>query len=138
MVAAGGSHPAIVVPATPDRPYQNRTKYSQTYRYFRRLASIRVRAAVMPASRVRGSVPAHERHLRPSRRSRMSTRNGLLLTPTIDHLFDRGFISFEDSGILIVSPVQTYARNGKRRRPCSLVEPKGNSNRPNHQCGTIH
>jgi putative restriction endonuclease len=28
-----------------------------------------------------------------------------LLTPSIDHLFDRGFIGFEDSGILIVSPV---------------------------------
>jgi len=27
------------------------------------------------------------------------------LTPSIDHLFDRGFISFEDSGNLIVSPV---------------------------------
>jgi putative restriction endonuclease len=31
--------------------------------------------------------------------------NGLLLTPTIDHLFDRGFISFEEAGRLIVSPV---------------------------------
>jgi hypothetical protein len=29
----------------------------------------------------------------------------LLLTPTVDHLFDKGFISFEDSGKLIVSPV---------------------------------
>jgi hypothetical protein len=29
----------------------------------------------------------------------------LLLTPSIDHLFDRGFIGFEDSGGLIVSPV---------------------------------
>ena len=28
-----------------------------------------------------------------------------LLTPSIDHLFDRGFIGFEDSGKLIVSPV---------------------------------
>ena len=27
------------------------------------------------------------------------------LTPTIDHLFDKGFISFEDKGDLIVSPV---------------------------------
>jgi putative restriction endonuclease len=27
------------------------------------------------------------------------------LTPSIDHLFDRGFIGFEDSGDLIVSPV---------------------------------
>jgi hypothetical protein len=26
-------------------------------------------------------------------------------TPSIDHLFDRGFISFEDSGRVIVSPV---------------------------------
>jgi putative restriction endonuclease len=29
----------------------------------------------------------------------------LLLTPSIDHLFDRGFIGFEDSGKLIISPV---------------------------------
>ncbi len=26
-----------------------------------------------------------------------------MLTPTIDHLFDRGFISFENSGELIIS-----------------------------------
>ncbi len=36
---------------------------------------------------------------------RLNGENGLLLTPTIDHLFDRGFISFENSGELIVSPV---------------------------------
>ena len=35
---------------------------------------------------------------------RLDGENGLLLTPTIDHLFDRGFISFEDSGKLLVSP----------------------------------
>jgi hypothetical protein len=29
----------------------------------------------------------------------------LLLTPSIDHLFDRGFIGFEDNGRLIISPV---------------------------------
>lgn len=27
-----------------------------------------------------------------------------MLTPTIDHLFDRGFITFETSGRLVVSP----------------------------------
>jgi putative restriction endonuclease len=27
------------------------------------------------------------------------------LTPTVDHLFDKGFISFENTGQLIVSPV---------------------------------
>jgi putative restriction endonuclease len=55
--------------------------------------------------------PAHLRasHCKPWRDSnnaeRLDGENGLLLTPTIDHLFDRGFISFEDSGRLIVSPV---------------------------------
>jgi putative restriction endonuclease len=36
---------------------------------------------------------------------RLNGENGLLLTPSIDHLFDRGFISFEGNGRLIVSPV---------------------------------
>jgi hypothetical protein len=36
---------------------------------------------------------------------RLNGENGLLLTPSIDHLFDRGFISFEDNGALIISPV---------------------------------
>src|SRR4029453_15420535 len=35
----------------------------------------------------------------------MDIENGFLLTPSIDHLFDRGFISFEDNGELIVSNV---------------------------------
>ena len=47
-------------------------------------------------------------HCKPWRDSsneeRLNGENGLLLTPTIDHLFDRGFIGFEDSGRLIVSP----------------------------------
>ncbi len=55
--------------------------------------------------------PIHLRasHCKPWRDSsneeRLNGENGLLLTPTMDHLFDRGFISFEDSGVLIVSPV---------------------------------
>ncbi|MFN0242223.1 MAG: HNH endonuclease [Planctomycetota bacterium] len=36
---------------------------------------------------------------------RLDAENGLLLTPSIDHLFDRGFISFRDDGRLLVSPV---------------------------------
>ena len=48
-------------------------------------------------------------HIQPWRDSgndqRLDGENGLLLTPTVDHLFDKGFISFEDSGELIVSPV---------------------------------
>ena len=48
-------------------------------------------------------------HAKPWRDSsneeRLDGENGLLLTPTIDHLFDKGFISFENKGDLIVSPV---------------------------------
>jgi putative restriction endonuclease len=48
-------------------------------------------------------------HIKPWREStnqeRLEEGNGLLLTPSIDHLFDRGFISFEDDGELLVSPV---------------------------------
>ena len=48
-------------------------------------------------------------HCKPWRDStneeRLNGENGLLLTPSIDHLFDRGFIGFEDSGKLIISPV---------------------------------
>jgi putative restriction endonuclease len=48
-------------------------------------------------------------HCKPWRDStndeRLDGENGLLLTPTIDHLFDKGFISFEGSGRLIISPV---------------------------------
>lgn len=64
------------------------------------------------ACRVTGvDQPEHlrARHCKPWRDStneeRLDGENGLLLTPNIDHLFDRGFIGFEDNGDLIVSPV---------------------------------
>jgi predicted restriction endonuclease len=48
-------------------------------------------------------------HSKPWRDStheeRLDGDNGLLLTPSIDHLFDRGFISFRSDGRLVVSPV---------------------------------
>jgi predicted restriction endonuclease len=48
-------------------------------------------------------------HIKPWREStneeRLNGENGLLLTPSIDHLSDRGFISFEDNGEMIISDV---------------------------------
>ncbi len=48
-------------------------------------------------------------HCKPWRDStneeRLDGHNGLLLTPTVDQLFDRGFIGFEDNGDLLISPV---------------------------------
>jgi len=40
-----------------------------------------------------------------SNQERLDPENGFMLTPTIDHLFDRGFISFDNNGDLIVSHV---------------------------------
>lgn len=48
-------------------------------------------------------------HIKPWRESnneeRLTAANGLLLTPSVDHLFDRGFITFDDSGETLISPV---------------------------------
>jgi putative restriction endonuclease len=55
--------------------------------------------------------PAHliGSHIKPWREctndERLEGANGLLLTLSADHLFDRGFISFDDSGELLVSQV---------------------------------
>ena len=46
-------------------------------------------------------------HIKPWRNGnneeRLDPENGFLLTPTVDHLFDKGFISFEDNGRIIRS-----------------------------------
>lgn len=48
-------------------------------------------------------------HIKPWRFStdteKLDGNNGLLLSPHIDHLFDRGFITFDDDGSLLVSPL---------------------------------
>jgi predicted restriction endonuclease len=48
-------------------------------------------------------------HSKPWRDSdneeRLNGENGLLLTPDVDLLFDRGFLSFKDNGDVLVSPV---------------------------------
>lgn len=47
-------------------------------------------------------------HIKPwaesSNKERLDGNNGLLLVPHIDHLFDKGYITFMDSGALIISP----------------------------------
>lgn len=60
-------------------------------------------------TRVEKTIHLVASHCKPWRDSsneeRLNGENGLLLTPTIDHLFDRGFIGFENNGKLIISPV---------------------------------
>lgn len=47
-------------------------------------------------------------HIKPWSKStffeKIDGNNGLLLSPHIDRLFDRGYISFQDSGVLLLSP----------------------------------
>jgi len=72
----------------------------------KRVAVVEARCRVTSVDR-----PEHLRasHCKPwrdcSNDERLDGDNGLMLTPSIDHLFDRGFISFADSGRLLVSPV---------------------------------
>ncbi|HVU33851.1 MAG TPA: HNH endonuclease signature motif containing protein [Opitutaceae bacterium] len=60
-------------------------------------------------TRVTNPVHLIASHIKPWRESdnaeRLAAGNGLLLTPSIDHLFDRGFISFDDNGDTLISPV---------------------------------
>jgi putative restriction endonuclease len=60
-------------------------------------------------TRVTNPIHLIARHIKPWRDSnnteRLDGENGLLLTPSIDHLFGRGFISFTNNGKLISAPV---------------------------------
>ena len=77
---------------------------------------------------VQNSVHLIASHCKPWRDSsneeRLNGENGLLLTPSIDHLFDRGFIGFEDNGRLIISPMAhrpSLERMGiETRRPVNV------------------
>ncbi len=65
-----------------------------------------------PRCRVTGvNNPEHliASHIKPWRNSnnveRLDPENGFMLTPTIDHLFDKGFISFDNDSSIILSDV---------------------------------
>lgn len=54
-------------------------------------------------------------HIKPWRScstsaERLDGNNGLLLCPNVDHLFDRGYISFRDDGAVLVSPLVDAAQ----------------------------
>jgi hypothetical protein len=50
-------------------------------------------------------------HIKPWRHStnaeRLDGSNGLLLAPHVDHLFDRGFLTFDADGTIVISPKLT-------------------------------
>ena len=60
-------------------------------------------------------------HIKPwkdsDNRERLSGNNGLMLTPTPDHLFDKGFISFADDGRLLYATRVNRAALAKMKIP---------------------
>lgn len=71
-----------------------------------RVSKIETRCRITGVSNPTHLIASHCKPWRDSsNEDRLNGENGLLLTPSIDHLFDRGFIGFENNGQLIISPV---------------------------------
>lgn len=72
-------------------------------------------------------------HIKPwqvsDEQERIDPKNGLLLTPTMDRLFDQGFISFSDEKTLLLSPFlspKTYEKLAlKEGKPVPLLPIEG-------------
>lgn len=70
-----------------------------------RVAEIELRCRVTGVSNLSHRISSHIKPWSKSdNRERLDGQNGLLLAPHIDHLFDKGFISFEGDGSLVISP----------------------------------
>lgn len=74
-------------------------------KYRKSLLLLETACRVTKVNRVEHLIASHTKPWRNcSNEERLDPENGFMLTPTVDHLFDRGFISFENSGELLVSP----------------------------------
>lgn len=71
-----------------------------------RVSSIERKCRVTGATNLEYLKASHTKPWRDANNDeRLDGENGLLLTPDVDLLFDRGLISFEDSGKVLLSPV---------------------------------
>lgn len=71
-----------------------------------RVAAIEKKCRVTGVTRVEYLRASHSKPWRDaSNEERLNGENGLLLTPDVDLLFDRGLIGFENNGDVLVSPV---------------------------------
>jgi hypothetical protein len=71
-----------------------------------RVASVEKRCRVTGIEKLEYLTASHTKPWRDaSNEERLDGENGFLLSPDVDHLLDRGLISFENSGYVIVSPV---------------------------------
>ncbi len=72
----------------------------------RRVLQIEKRCRLTLVDRPEHLVASHSRPWRDAgNEERLDGENGLMLTPSADHLFGKGFIGFEDNGRLLISPI---------------------------------
>ena len=75
-------------------------------RFKKRVAAIEARCRLTGVDRIEHLRASHCKPWREAdNQERLDGENGLLLTPDADHLFDAGFLSFEDNGDVLVSPI---------------------------------
>ncbi|MEM1110698.1 MAG: HNH endonuclease signature motif containing protein [Pseudomonadota bacterium] len=75
-------------------------------RFRERLFELEKKCRVTGVAELRHLVASHTKPwLNCSNEERLDPENGFMLTPSVDHLFDKGFISFSDDGELLLSPV---------------------------------
>jgi hypothetical protein len=73
-------------------------------KYRKALMQVEKSCRVTKVDRARHLVASHTKPWRDcTNEERLDPENGFMLTPTVDHLFDKGFISFESNGSLIIS-----------------------------------
>lgn len=71
-----------------------------------RVSTIERKCRVTGATNLEYLIASHTKPWRDANNDeRIDGENGLLLTPDVDLLFDRGLISFEDAGKVLLSPV---------------------------------
>lgn len=89
-----------------------------------RVLAIEQRCRITGVDRIEHLRASHCKPWRDSNNEeRLDGQNGLLLTPNADHLFDRGFISFDDNGEVLISPVahhESLQRMGLGSRPANV------------------
>jgi hypothetical protein len=94
--------------------------------YRSRLMELESRCRLTHVSNSKHLVASHTKPWRDcSNDERLDPENGFMLTPTVDHLFDKGFIGFEDSGRLIISPVADIESLEKMSIPTRRVHQVG-------------
>jgi putative restriction endonuclease len=83
-------------------------------RFRKELSKIEKQCRITKVDRSEHLIASHIKPWRDGDNSeRLDPENGLMLTPSIDHLFDKGFIAFEDTGQVLIAGVADRTTLGK-------------------------